>query len=49
MPMAPSAYVLSPSQSSPFQYVMDVLSNMEPVSHEFLDKEQRGNEQYNIS
>ena len=45
MPMAPSAYVLSPSQSRPFHYVMDVLSNMEPVSHEFIDED----EQYNIS
>ena len=49
MPMAPLTYVLSSSQSIAFHYVKDILSNMEPMSHEFLDKEQDDIEQYNVN
>ena len=49
MPMAPSAYVLSASQGRPLQYVMDILSTMEPLYDEYLDEEQDDIERYNVS
>ena len=49
MPMAPSANVLSASQNRPLQYVMDILSTMEPLCDEYLDEEQDDIEWYNVS
>ena len=49
MPMAPSANVLSASQNRPLQYVMDILSTMEPLCDEYLDEEQDDIERYNVS
>ena len=42
MPMAPIVYPLSASQNRPFQYIMDLLSTMEPVSNEYLEQKTRG-------
>ena len=49
MPMAPTAYVLSASQSRPFQYIMDALSAIEPVYDEYLEEKQGNIERYNVS
>ena len=42
MPMAPIVYPSSASQNRPFQYIMDLLSTMEPVSDEYLEQKTRG-------
>lgn len=49
IPMTPSAFALSASQSTPFHYVMNILSTMEPVSDEYLHEHQDDNDLYNVS
>ena len=49
IPMAPIAYPLSASQNRLFQYIMDLLSTMEPVSDEYLEQEQDDIERSNVS
>ena len=49
IPMTPSAFVLSPSETRPFHYVMNILSTMEPLSDEYLDEDQDVNDLYNVS
>ena len=47
--MTPSAFALSASQSTPFHYVMNILSTMEPISDEYLHEHQDDNDLYNVS
>ena len=47
--MTPSVFVLSASQTRPFHYVMNILSTMEPVSDEYLDKEQDNTDLYKVT
>ena len=49
IPMTPPALVLSPSQTRPFHYLMNILSTMEPLSDEYLDEDQDVNDLYNVS
>ena len=49
VPPTPLPYVLSSSQRRPFHYVMNIISNMEPVLTEFLDEEQNDYEQYYVN
>ena len=49
VPLTPLSYLLSSSQNIPFHYVTNILSNMEPVSTEYLDEEQDDYEQYYVN
>ena len=49
VPLTPLSYLLSSSQNRPFHYVTNILSNMEPVSAEYLDEEQDHYEQYYVN